>query len=145
MATLPADHGRWWRRGVDEAHERVLALVAELDELTGAAAPDVQRIACVRWKLSQASRERRAALDKLVLPPALTRGAPDRPAALRKLREEDAAAIAASAQHIAKWTMDRIVAVWAGYCRASAKMRESMRRRIDAERDLIDRLSGGAG
>ncbi len=60
MATVAAKAASaWWMADVEKAHETLLSLIDELEALTGAAAPDMARVAGVRWKLSQASRQDR--------------------------------------------------------------------------------------
>ncbi len=143
MATLPASGGAfWWLPDVEKAHEHQLALIAELEAITGQPAPDVARLASVRWKLSQASRQRRTVLETFAYPDLAKRVSPADAERVKRLREKETVAMAASAQHIARWTMDKIVSDWAGYGRASAAMRASMRKRIAAEKELLFLVCG---
>ena len=143
MATLPAGRASaWWMADLEQAHAHQLALIADLDGLTAQPVPDVPRLANVRWKMSQASRERRHILNSIVYPDLAKRLVPAEAEMVKRLREKETVAMAASAQHIAKWTMDRIVADWAGYARDSSAMRASLRKRMAAEMEVLSLISG---
>lgn len=115
-----------------QAHEALLACIAELEKLTRDKKPDPERLASVRWRLSRSSARRRklveTACDLLMADPRTI----DK-ARVEALRQESAATVSASSRHVGRWTMANILDDWSGYCEASAEMREAMRNRIARE------------
>jgi hypothetical protein len=118
------------------AHDDVLAGLAVLDAITAAPQPDPAAYPLARWKLSRASRDRRAAFAAIAasLKPRL---APAQARALDQLSADDFAWQARSALHIRRWTPAAVAADWPGYCEASDAIRSAMRDRIRQEQALL--------
>ena len=119
-----------------ESHQLLLAELQALEDATGNDAPDARDLAAIRWRLSRASRRRRSLVDQAcdrLLPGA----SPATARQILALREGLGEALAASTRHVGCWTIDAVLADWAGYRAASAAMRRSMRQRITAEQALL--------
>jgi hypothetical protein len=117
-------------------HEHLSAALGELEALTQLPTPDEARLARVRYCLSKASGERRRMVDTLYA--EHVRAASGAQAqALEAFRRRDVDLRIASVQHITAWTLQAILADWRGYCRASARMRHSVRQQIEAERAIF--------
>lgn len=123
------------------AHETLLAGIQELEDATRAPSPDASALAAIRWRLSRASGHRRRLVDQACAE-AMARAAPGAAAEIERLRESNAELRAVSSRHVGGWTIDRVVADWAGYRAASAEMRKAMRVRIAAEKAVLYPLLG---
>lgn len=124
-------------RVIRQAHADLLAELDNMERVQSAPAPTAEQWANARWKLSRASRTRRNLMEStyaLALAAATSPLERDR---VDHLRGQDAAMLARSRDHIARWTPDRIEADWAGYCAASRAMRASMAQRVRAEQDIL--------
>ena len=119
-----------------QAHEQLLAGIADLAELIQQDRPDPERLAQVRWRLSRASGARRRLVEQ-ACEQLVAGGGSEVAERLRNLRDTGAEMLSASSRHIGTWTIDQILADWGGYRLASAMMRKSMRARIDAERAIL--------
>lgn len=117
-------------------HEELLTGIKTLEAVLRQATPDVAGLTNARWKLSRASSHRRKFLAETVYP-ALDRIPEADARRLDELRAAGAGALAESAKHIAAWSTEQIVNDWAGYQRASAAMRATMRSRIAAEKAVL--------
>ncbi len=118
-------------------HEELLAALSGLEALLGAEPPDPNALASVRQHLRQYSAARTVLLQDEVYPHILKDAAPAEAAAIDGLRAEAARFRPISDMHVAMWTSDRIMRTWPKYCSASASMRTSMRRRVEAERSAL--------
>jgi len=125
-------------------HESLLAVLDELDALTGAASPDETAVASARARLGRLSGQRRrmfdAACNRLsedASPHVLQR--------IKTLRELNAAQLAASTTHIGAWGLKQLVEDWHGYVRTAAPMRQSMRDLIAADREILFPMLRSAG
>jgi len=131
-----------------DIHEELLSLVNELAKLTAATSPDRQQLSKLRWRLSSASGRRRRLLEENVYPYLLARLTGAQNDDVARLRDSNSEVLAASRMHVGDWSTDRVMAEWAAYREASARMRETMRRRIAAEQiilyPLLDRLQNAA-
>lgn len=138
----PAETLRELRR----AHADLLAEIDGLAALTRAPEPDVDALTSSRWRLSRASRRRRALVGSLYgrLSPSAT---PAEAGQIRFLQTADQASVEASHSHVARWTVQTIRANWAAYCKASETMRASMKERVSKEQavfyPLLERLARG--
>lgn len=118
-------------------HEQLLDLIEQLAKETRKPAPDRERLAHVRLRLTRASLQRNQILENQVYPWLL--------ANLGKSDAEDLTAFRAAGQglrtkssgHIGQWTPERIQGDWAGYRKASEAMRGTMRERISAEKQRL--------
>jgi hypothetical protein len=115
-----------------------------MEQLQTGPAPTAERWAHVRWKLSRASRQRRAAAEQ-AYPLALARATAAERARIARLQSQDSVMLAASHEHIARWTPEQIAADWLGYCAASRVIRRSMADRVQAEQDILIPILTRAG
>lgn len=125
-----------------EAHHVLLAELQALEDAARSGVPDAQALAAIRWRLSRASGRRRRlveqACDRL-----LAGASPATAQQLGTLRHTHTEMLSASTRHVGQWTIDAVLADWAGYRAASAMMRKSMRRRIADEQSLLYPLLEG--
>lgn len=121
---------------LDDAHCELLASMTEMGLATSRTEPDPSRYVNLRWKLSRASRARRALVQSIhvELAGCVT---PAEAAGLEELQAMDAAMLRATAQHVRTWTVEAINADWRGYCRASKLIRSKMREGIEAEKAIL--------
>jgi hypothetical protein len=121
------------------AHSALLERIKELGEVAEHAEPSRLECMSARLRLSQASIDRRSALNRLL---HCLGGSPD-PAAspvLAKVRTADGELIAHSVKHLARWTAEAVAGDWRGYCEASRSMREHMAGTVTAEAELLKPL-----
>ncbi len=119
-----------------QAHEHVLAALADLETLTAAPEPDSAALAGVRWKLSRASSQRRRLVEQACAD-LLDRASPVEAEGVRTLKQGIGALQSASSRHVGTWTLARVVEDWAGYRAASEEMRARMRERIATEKRVL--------
>ena len=122
---------------IRQAHDELLALVSALEELTAVEQPDRDSLAHARWRLSRASGRRFKLLDDKVYPLLLARCSAAEAEPVLRLRDAYGGQREATRLHVLRWTIDTIVADWAGYKRASAATRETMRSRIAEEKAVL--------
>ena len=117
-------------------HDELLAALAELEALTARPVMDGAELSRVRYRLSRVSGERRRLIEALcaTLAEQATGAQAERLAAVR---EGNLQARGASTAHIGAWSIGQVAADWEGYCRASAKMRATMRAQIAAEKAVL--------
>jgi hypothetical protein len=121
------------------AHSALLERIAELGAITAQAAPARLEYTAARMRLSQASIDRRSALNRALR--HLGEQADDATAlVLARVREADGELIAHSVAHLGKWTAESISGDWRGYCDASRAMRDHMARTVRAEAELLKPL-----
>ena len=127
-----------------QVHGDLEAALSQLDLLTRADTPDEAVLAQARWRLSRASGARRKLLDTAVTM-LLDRVSESDRLELRTLQELNATQLKASTSHIGSWSLREVVADWPGYRRASARMRQSLRDLIAADRaslyPMLERLA----
>ena len=124
---------------LEKVHVDLLQCIAALEQVVARPVPDAESLASARWKLTRASGRRRRLLTERIYP-ALEAVPLTNTLKLRELRSEGASMLATSSQHIAKWTVDRIVANWPEYQRASGVMTATMRKRIALEKIALTPL-----
>ena len=122
---------------VRQAHDELLALVSALEELTRAEQPDRDEVAHARWRLSRASGRRFKLLEERVYPLLLARCSSAEAEPVLRLRDAYGGQREATRRHVLRWTIDAIVADWAGYRRDSAATRAAMRSRIAEEQSAL--------
>lgn len=125
------------------AHDELLAGIAELEAQTREDEPDADALAKVRWRLSRASRIRRQIVDR-ACDSLLEEATPAEAARVQGLRDASVDMVATSSAHVGAWTIDRVLADWEGYRVASAAMRRQMRERISTEKTVLYPLLAGA-
>jgi hypothetical protein len=112
------------------------AVIADFEAMVTGPMPEEAAFAMLRLKLTRASSRKRVFLETIVYPALADLPEADR-AELRRFRQEGQAQLQRSAEHIATWTMDRIVRDWDGYQGISALVRASMRQRQMEERRVL--------
>jgi hypothetical protein len=140
-SSVPADGASSALAELMRAHEDLLAGISDLEAQTRLETPDADALAKVRWRLSQASRARRRLVDA-ACERLLESSTPVQAARIQTLRDNSAETSATSSSHVRTWTIERVVADWQGYRRASASMRRQMRDRISAETTVLYPLLG---
>jgi hypothetical protein len=125
-------------RALMEAHGHIRTYLALLDAETARSVPDMAAVSAIRVKLTQASRRRTEILDELLA--ACLRSGPGSVEAATMQAELRRARLTSSA-HISTWTSRTIAADWKGYCAASARLRDAMKRQIAAEAQLVERIA----
>jgi hypothetical protein len=111
-------------------------VIAEFEAMVTGPLPEESAFALLRLKLTRASSRKRIFLETIVYPALSDLPEPDRED-LRRFRQAGQAQLQRSAEHIATWTMDRIICDWSGYQGISALVRASMRQRQGEERRLL--------
>lgn len=119
-----------------EAHAKVLRAIDDLECLTRGRVPAKELLVKTRWRLSSASLTRRLLWGRIH---AYLSRHPDRrfEENLRRLQQVDMELLRISSKHVADWSVDSILADWAGYCRASERIQRAMIEAIDQERQLL--------
>jgi len=126
----------FWLGELREAHANVLQAIENLESLTRDRVPDKELLVKSRWRLSSASLMRRLLWGRIH---AYLAWQPDRrlEEKLRHLQQADIKLLRTSSKHVADWSVDSVLADWAGYCRASERMRRAMLEAIDQEKRLL--------
>jgi hypothetical protein len=120
-------------------HSVLLERIKELGEVAEHAQPSRLECTSARLRLSQASIDRRSALNRLLHCLGASADAHSSPV-LAKVRAGDGELIAHSVKHLARWTAEAVAADWRGYCEASRSMREHMAGTVTAEAELLKPL-----
>ena len=125
-----------------EIHQRLLALLDELEAMTARDSPDETALPPLRYRLTRTSNERRKLIERIC--GELELGLAGASAAqVGALRESVAAALLRTSDHVGAWSMREIVRDWNGYCHASFEMRRAMREQIDREKAILYPLLEG--
>lgn len=124
---------------LEAAHAALLERIAELGAVTDQPQPTRLESTAARMRLSQASIERRAILNR-ALRFLGERADPAHAPAIAKVRAADGELIAHSVAHLAKWTAQTVDSDWRGYCEASRSMRQHMADTVKAEAQLLKPL-----
>lgn len=124
-----------------QAHDGLVAAMAELALVNRDAVGDRTRFTNARWRISQKSLGRRLLWNRILayLQPRV--GAEDA-ATLTQLQKADAELLRHSASHVRDWTTNAIEQKWGGYCEASRAIRWQMSSSIGAEKRLLYPLLG---
>ena len=113
------------------------ATIAQFEAVvTGALPAEVASFAILRLRMTRASSRKRLFLETVLYPALAGLDGADREA-LARFRRDGQAQLQQSAEHIASWTMERILRDWRGYQGVSAQVRSAMRRRQAEERRLL--------
>jgi hypothetical protein len=118
-------------------HEELLEALSGLEALLGPEAPSPQILANARQHIRQCSVERTRLLEDEVYPLVAKTASKTEQKTIGALRADAARFRPISDTHVAMWTSDRIMRTWPKYSSASASMRGSMRRRIQAEQEAL--------
>ncbi len=121
---------------LQRAHAELDLALSAMVAATQAPSHDRSNYSTARWKLSSASQKRRSLVWRICqrLIPLV---APEDSATLSGLRQRDIEMLHHSAAHVGHWTLDAVERDWAGYCRATHKVRRSMIARIEEEKRLF--------
>ena len=118
-----------------DAHAVLMDAMAALDRLTRSPLDPIA-LPSARWRLSAASRARRAVWQDCYhhLLPLV-----DQPTAiaLTKLKSGDIAMARSSADHVARWPSHAVKRDWEAYCEASRAVRARMSAAIEVEQRLV--------
>lgn len=131
--------------GARQAHKALFREMANFNELTLGPVPDHAGLATARWRLSNASLQRRTLSARIIqfLGRRADIGVSE---AIFSVRSADSQLMKRSAGHVRDWTVQAITADWEGYCRASREIRAHMTNHLSLERELIfpllERLAG---
>jgi hypothetical protein len=134
--TWPGTEGKSLLARLETAHCDLLAELRAMDVITAKATPDVGRYTSARWRLTKASRSRRAVIEDAIKQ-LRNRASTADMLILERLRAEDIQAVRRSSEHIYRWTNEAVMRDWAGYCQASQLIRKSMRARIGLEQQTL--------
>lgn len=125
------------------AHAGVRVCLTEMEALTSRREVSQLEFTQARLRISQASLARRSRFNAACA--WLRQNATsERRAIIEELAQRDRQLLSASASHVTKWTADRIMADWNGYCAASRQIRRAMEEELTAEQvKLFPLLVGG--
>ena len=118
------------------AHDILLKAMAEMAIATQTPLPDRQAYTAARWRLSKASRDRRAVWEK-VYQYLLARVGPAEVVTLSRLAAANAELRRASTGHIGRWSGPVVDGDWVGYCEASQTIRWRMMSIVRQERSVV--------
>lgn len=121
---------------LEAAHADVRERAAALGAVTGSPQPSKMEYTSARLRLSQASIDRRSAINR-ILRFLEQRGQPGDLDAVAKIRDANGELNAHSVTHLAKWPTESVADDWAGYRAASRSMREHMVRVVETEASLL--------
>jgi hypothetical protein len=124
---------------LEAAHAELRARIAALGAITDSPMPSKMEYTSARLRLSQASIDRRSAVNR-ILRFLEERGQPGDQEAVARVREANSELNAHSVAHIAKWPAEAVSDDWPGYRLASRSMRDHMQRTADAEAALLKPL-----
>lgn len=119
-----------------QAHARLHQCILEMERLTSRNVAEQVEIAAARYRISRASMSRRAAFTEICQVLRASLADADR-AALFTVIENDRSNSKSSADHVTRWSADRIRADWPGYCRASKAIRREMLKQVALEVQLL--------
>jgi len=117
-------------------HDELRAAIAELQAQTAKSVPDQAGLPLARLKVVRASGRRKAMID-CTITPSLHNVSGEDAGRMRDLRHASCDLAVETSQHIARWTMNSILADWEGYRGATANMARIMLRRIDDESAIL--------
>ena len=126
---------------LEAAHSDVRERSAALGAITDSPQPSKMEYTSARLRLSQASIDRRSAVNK-IMRFLEQRGQPGDADAVAKIRDANAELNAHSVAHLAKWPTESVATDWLGYREASRAMREHMLRTAEAEAGILRAVLG---
>jgi hypothetical protein len=121
---------------LEAAHADIRERSAALGAITDSPQPSKMEYTSARLRLSQASIDRRSAVNK-IMRFLEQRDQPGDAEAVAKIREANAELNAHSVAHLAKWPTDSVADDWSGYREASRSMREHMLRVAEIEGNAL--------
>ena len=121
---------------LEAAHSDVRERSAALGAITDSPQPSKMEYTSARLRLSQASIDRRSAVNK-IMRFLEQRDQPGDAEAVAKVRDANGELNAHSVAHLAKWPTDSVADDWSGYREASRTMREHMLRVAELEGNVL--------
>jgi len=118
------------------AHCTLIEAIAEMDRLTREPAPDAPACATGRWRLGQASLERRLIVAR-ICDYFIHRLDDGRRGALKELMVDDQALLRERSSLLARWPTNALEKDWAGFCEESRAFRGKKRAHIAMEQKLL--------
>ena len=121
---------------LESAHAEMREQIAALGAVAENPQPSKMEYTSARLRLSQASIDRRSAVNT-ILRFLEQRGQPGDAETVAKVRAANSELNAHSVAHIAKWPTEAVAADWIGYRDASRSMREHMLRTAETEAAVL--------
>jgi len=121
---------------LEAVHSEMASRIAALGEVADSPQPSKMEYTSARLRLSQASIDRRSAVNK-ILRFLEQRGEPGDHEAVAKVRAANTELNAHSVAHLAKWPTASVADDWLGYREASRSMREHMLRTAETEAQTL--------
>ena len=121
---------------LEAVHSEMTARIAALAAVADSPQPSKMEYTSARLRLSQASIDRRSAVNK-ILRFLEQRGQPGDAEAVAKVRAANSELNAHSVAHLAKWPTESVATDWLGYREASRSMREHMLRTAELEAGIL--------
>ena len=125
-------------------HDATYLALRDMEELCKARAPDRSSLASARWKLTSGTVKRLRLIELEIYPAILPTASLVERTQLEHLAAERQERRQASADHVARWSLERAVTEWEGYKKASVTIRSGALARLNREREtlvpMLDRL-----
>ena len=121
---------------LEAVHSEMASRIAALGAVADNPQPSKMEYTSARLRLSQASIDRRSAVNK-ILRFLEQRGEPGDSEAVVKVRAANTELNAHSVAHLAKWPTESVADNWLGYREASRSMREHMLKTAEAEATIL--------
>jgi hypothetical protein len=118
------------------AHRRLIAEMAAMDQLTNEEAADVASCATARWRLGQASLQRRLIAAR-ICDYFLHRLDPARCDQLKQLICADQALLRESSSHLGRWSAGALQEDWAGFGADSRELHRRKHAHVAMEQKLL--------
>lgn len=119
-----------------DADSALLACFTEMARSTSHPEGDKYEYTNARFKISQASRARRA-LVRRICEYLRVRVRDADAQAIQKLEKEQCEVVRRSTEHVSRWSSQDICRDWRGYCIASREIREHMLANVESERLIL--------
>jgi hypothetical protein len=121
---------------LEAIHAEMASRIAALGEVADSPQPSKMEYTSARLRLSQASIDRRSAINKIVRF-LEQRGQPGDSQAVARIRAANTELNAHSVAHLAKWPTEAVAHDWIGYREASRSMREHMLKTAETEAGIL--------
>lgn len=121
---------------LESVHSEMASRIAALGEVADSPQPSKMEYTSARLRLSQASIDRRSAVNR-ILRFLEQRGQPGDAEAVARVRAANTELNAHSVAHLAKWPTESVATDWLGYREASRSMREHMLKTAEDEAGIL--------
>jgi hypothetical protein len=121
---------------LDAIHAEMASRIAALAAVADSPQPSKMEYTSARLRLSQASIDRRSAVNKIIRF-LEQRGQPGDSDAVARIRAANTELNAHSVAHLAKWPTEAVAHDWLGYREASRSMREHMLKTAEPEAGVL--------